>query len=754
MRSERRGARGVGYWWVIAALVVGCAGDTSGGGVVTDGGVGSDAGSPDGLTGVDAALGDGGAGDAGTSEVVAGDAGASDAAGGDGTGGGSDGGAPDVVDASPTADATADVGAGDGDGSAGDGGGSAGDGGGSADVQAPVCSAPPAEPPKPVGVFPDGPKGGAGIDAPERAAYEALRATVLADDNLHYIATWDEDAGAYRVDSAGGHVLFARSPQGIAVVGGDVSAVFPSTSPEIFGTVGALTDAFENPSGYTGADVGYAPGDPRVGFLPPSMQSYPLALERIAALFDAPDAPDLVVGHQPWSSGGGGSHGALSALQSRAALVIAGRGARKGVVIEGAATLPDVAPTILAALGAPTTGGVGPDGVYDDGLYLARQDGRVLWEALAEDPCERPKHVILLLFDGLLQTELLRQALEDAPDVDLPTFRALAQQGVVWRYGATTNFPSVSAPGHMTSGCGLWSGHHGILSNSYYRRSSQTVINPFSLLDDIQATIADPMKAVAIYESAIAPGFETLGQAAHRGLGAFDPVTGQGAFVAVINELSIGGADWTTIHLLMGAPPGPLALSLQDYELADNLAVTQVQDLLANAALPAPLILEASLVKTDGAGEVAGPHSDLMRQVLVETDARVGAMLAAYEARGVLDDTMIVLVSDHGMELQDPLRTTGVQKSLILADVKARVHSPGLVWLRTLEVEVALPSVTVRDHDNGAPLAGVTVGCDTCAETVETGADGVATLAPDVAPAMVTATHPLFNAQTVVVEEP
>ena len=738
--------------WIVALVVVvaGCASDEGGGGGgvtldaatadvgpdgetdgetdtaaspdASDGGVGAD-GDPDAGVVADA-MADAGLVDAGASDGGGGDL---DAAGSSDAGVDGGGGAADTADAGP------------------DAGPDAVDAG-----PPPVCSAPPVVAPTPSVPLYDTPGPLVGIDALERPLYEAIRTAALADPDLHFVATWDHESQRYRVDAAAGFVEFERTPGGIVFTAGDPVTVFGSTSPAFFGDMAEELSSFANPSGYTGEDVGYASGDPRVGFLSPALESFPLAFERIAALFDAPDAPDLVVGLRSWSSGPGGSHGALSALQSRSAIVLSGRGAREGVILDDAATLPDVAPTILAALGAPTTGGRGPDGEYADGLYMERQDGRVLWEALAEDPCERPRYALLLLFDGLSQNELLHQALDPDAEADVPTFRALVQGGVAYQYGATTNFPSVSAPGHMTSGSGAWSGHHGIISNAFYRRSAKKDINPFALLDDVQATIADPMKAVAIYEEALAGGFQTLAQAAHARFGDWDPLTGEGAFVAVINELPIGGADWTTVHLLLGAGPGPLALSLQEYDLADNLAVTQIEDLLGDDAMPVPLILEASLVKTDGAGEVAGPHGDVLRDTLEETDARVAKILKAYEDRGVLQDTLVVLVSDHGMELQDPLRTTGVGKSVSEAGVKARIHSPGLVWLPVLELEQASSElgllVTVRDHDTGAPLAGATVGCDDCAPAV-TGDDGQATLVPGPGATTVTATHPDFNPQ-------
>ena len=70
-----------------------------------------------------------------------------------------------------------------------------------------------------------------------------------------------------------------------------------------------------------------------------------------------------------------------------------------------------------------------------------------------------------------------------------------------------------------------------------------------------------------------------------------------------------------------------------------------------------PDLMALSLYLTDGAGQNEGPHGDLARAAIAETDARVGRVLDLYEDAGVLDQTIIVLTADHGMALMDNGRT-------------------------------------------------------------------------------------------------
>jgi phosphonoacetate hydrolase len=116
-------------------------------------------------------------------------------------------------------------------------------------------------------------------------------------------------------------------------------------------------------------------------------QSYPYAHDQIAQLFDHPAAPDIVCLHTAahnWEDQGGerGEHGSLGVAQVRAPFVMAGAGVAQLGFVPRACRLVDVAPTILALLGAP---------VHDGGQLLARQDGRVLGDLIDHDAPTAPR---------------------------------------------------------------------------------------------------------------------------------------------------------------------------------------------------------------------------------------------------------------------------------------------------------------------------------------------------------------------------
>src|SRR5580692_8008713 len=110
-------------------------------------------------------------------------------------------------------------------------------------------------------------------------------------------------------------------------------------------------------------------------------------------------------------------------------------------------------------------------------------------------------------------------------------------------------------------------------------------------------------------------------------------------------------------------------------------------------------------VLTDGAGHDYGPHHEGLREALYRTDNRIGAVLDLFRARGLLDSTLFVVTSDHGMAAQR------VELKANPAREPARAGTPGvfaepMIYLRDLRVELERARdlrslrVTVLDNDH------------------------------------------------------
>ena len=145
------------------------------------------------------------------------------------------------------------------------------------------------------------------------------------------------------------------------------------------------------------------------------------------------------------------------------------RGGHRADLSRGA-RLPaaSMAPTRRAA--PPASAACAPD------VYLARQDGRVLEEILAERSANAraPLHL---------------PARRPAPDRARGPPRARARRAAracggcasarrCSRSGSIVTFPSITWPSHTTIGTGAWCGHHDVVNPTYYLREKRETVSP------------------------------------------------------------------------------------------------------------------------------------------------------------------------------------------------------------------------------------------------------------------------------------
>ncbi|MBN2624477.1 MAG: alkaline phosphatase family protein [Acidimicrobiales bacterium] len=415
-------------------------------------------------------------------------------------------------------------------------------------------------------------------------------------------------------------------------------------------------------------------------------QSYPHAHEHIAQLFDHPAAPDLVCLHTAahnWEDHGGerGEHGSLGIVQVRAPFVLAGAGVRDQGLIPRSCRLVDVAPTVLALLGAePTLRGTGPTGAPLDDALVARQDGRVLTELL--DPgVRRPDHVIGFLWDGT-NANVLYDMLAAG---EVPHLARLLAMGTGMGHGAMASLPSVTLANHTTILTGAHPGHHGVLHNAWYDRSTgqQVVTN---------SPVTWPWSM-----QTLSPQVETIHQAVHRAF--------PGARTVSINEPCDVGADYSTFEVLrtggdLGRPPRaedlPFATERfvrpeKSYEVAsriDHTGMVQALDVWDGArdgrsadGAPLPRFTFVNFTLTDAAFHQSGPYADIARASIHDSDARLGQVLDAVERSGAWDRTAFFLVADHGMEDSNPEVTGDWAPALASTGIPHRDEAYGFIYV-------------------------------------------------------------------------
>ena len=228
----------------------------------------------------------------------------------------------------------------------------------------------------------------------------------------------------------------------------------------------------------------------------------------------------------------------------------------------------------------------------------------------------------------------------------------------MFRYGVFATFPTITWPSHNALGTGAWCGHHDIVNPTYYLRETRQVVTPQGSIWETEKYLAD--------------GVETLYEAIHREHGKWDPATGKGVVTASLNEPCGRGALHATLERRMLVDTDRMREVAREnkgdtnprwkeeeqehvyrYSGTDIQALTQSLMLFDNDTQPPPIFTYHESSLTDAVGHDYGPHHEAMRDALIETDKRIGKILALLDRRGLFDSTLFVISADHGMAQTD-----------------------------------------------------------------------------------------------------
>ena len=390
-----------------------------------------------------------------------------------------------------------------------------------------------------------------------------------------------------------------------------------------------------------------------------STSAYPFAAVRLRSLFDDERAPDLAVVHTGahwWPERGGhlGEHGSLNGLQSRAPFVLSGAGVTARGTVDRVARTVDVAATLVHLVG----------GDLDD------LEGTPV--ELAEPGAA---HVVGLLWDGAPHAELLALAARG----DLPNVARLLARGCSLRGGAVAEFPSVTLVNHTCALTGVGPGRHGIVNNAFFERATGEQVVPNSSASWHRAM------------DWLRPGVRTVFERLPDGVSS-----------ACVNEPVDRGAGYSTFALVREAGlDGGSALSTMlpaavddavatqehvgmstDYAWATQVDASGLDQVLGlwREGVP-PRLTWWNTTLTDSGHHAGGPGSAIARASLRDADVRLGVFLDLLEERGLLDDTVVLLTADHGMEAADPSCTGDWDAALEAAGIPFRDEAQGFLYL-------------------------------------------------------------------------
>ncbi len=479
---------------------------------------------------------------------------------------------------------------------------------------------------------------------------------VLTDPSLTSVvdATIRRTNTGFRVASHQGAIEFVEGVDGEPVVVSE-HGEHPLTNP-------AHDQRLHSRDEQTGADQ-------RLG-----RHATPLAMESIIQYFDSPHAPDLVVLHSPEYRyhGNAGDHGSLGTSQARAPFIAAGPGIRaQGIVPEHLRSV-DVAPTLAALLQLPVSDGIDGRHRPRGGNRLAMQDGNEVRDLIDYDT--RPDHVVVLLWDGV-NANALHEAAENGL---APHVASLIERGTAYRHGCLAALPTATLANHTTQGTGVLPGRSGILHNTWYERATDTLVD---LLDYPQMINS---------RDHLAPGVETLHEAIKRS----DP----DAFTVTTYEYADRGADYSTYaQMASGERLGELTdddrrrhrtddfLHVTPYRQAsvwDAHSTKQACRIWQGEYGALPRYSWFTLNLTDAAGHEGGPHSDMVRAAIADSDGRTGEILHAIEQAGRLERTAVVLLADHGMQFHGESETVNLSGHLHDAGVDHLFVDAQYLYLR------------------------------------------------------------------------
>jgi phosphonoacetate hydrolase len=408
--------------------------------------------------------------------------------------------------------------------------------------------------------------------------------------------------------------------------------------------------------------------------------SYPYAASRILSLFADPTrSPDVAVMHVPahfFPEEGGhlGEHGSLDVIQSRAPLLLSGRGVRTRGMVNEHARIVDVGPTLATLAGVP-------DADLHDGAGTPL-DGRALTAYLSGEGQARPK-TIGILWDGAHCGDLLHLA----ECGELPGIARLIDNGVALRGGAVAQFPSVTLTNHTSILTGLGPGRHGVLGNVFYDRATgeRVVPNDSSTWHRSAEWLRPEVRTVFEMVNAVAPH-------------------GDSPRTACVNEAVDRAADYSTMAIVResGGPSGAAGLGdrlpdgyssvnlhdkghlLDPYFLwgtqVDDLGLEQMRRLWVDLESAPTLTWWASVV-SDAGHHAGGPRSNIARDSLRDSDSRLVLFLEHLDRLGITDQVTFLLTADHGFEGCDSTMTGTWRPTLDGLGFPLRDEGPGFIYL-------------------------------------------------------------------------
>ena len=232
-------------------------------------------------------------------------------------------------------------------------------------------------------------------------------------------------------------------------------------------------------------------------------------------------------------------------------------------------------------------------------------------------------------------------------------------------------YPSHTLTNHTTIMTGVSSGVHGIIGNVRLGEDG---------LSTIKSKEPEMIQVDTIFEIAQAQGLKTA------------VVSGKNNLVTLFSEAcDIGTSNVRPLDYLGKAPNLDDAETNKDYyEMNLELADWVFESLYTVLEKESPNLTLVNVQSTDYIGHRFGPESDEMKTCLKRVDKALGKLYDKMKKSGMLENTTLIIVADHGMTESDKAINLNVMTMMNFPEAVAAIDGrTGYIWLNgTNEIDV------------------------------------------------------------------
>lgn len=263
--------------------------------------------------------------------------------------------------------------------------------------------------------------------------------------------------------------------------------------------------------------------------------------------------------------------------------------------------------------------------------------------------------VVILVLDALASSYLSQMGTSSK-------LAKIAKDGAC-NLAAQCVYPSHTLTNHTTIMTGVSSGAHGIIGNVRLAEDGVTTV---------KSREPEMIQVETIFELAKAQGLKTA------------VVSGKNNLVTLFStDCDIGTSNVRPLDYLPAAPILDEAENNQEYyEMNLELADWVFDSLYTVLEKESPALTLVNIQSTDYIGHRFGPNSDEMKTCLKRTDKALGKFYDKMEKSGMLENTTLIIVADHGMTESDQAINLNVLTMMNFPEAAAAIDGrTGYIWL-------------------------------------------------------------------------